>query len=424
MISRRFKYLPFLFIFILSVTYTVAQEKKMVPSVLGSERVKFRERTDAVVEKTSSLGLADSTEGKYQEAFWLAQLSLKRNDKVFMILQRSFDYYPIATGGFRRALLEAAYTLYPDSFNARIDTMIRTENEAKLFAMMSHYLVRGGGDKKRIYALLNSRFTQWESNPILSSLALYLTGRRYAKSPPLEGLLKTDVYKGRLIIYSIQRPDRNYPGIAIIRLPDSNFLLENSGKLFYIKQLARSISNLPGYITNGNTPTGVFSVQGTAISENIFIGPTLNLQTILPFEDSTQKFMNNAAFAGKEFTEQLYNSLLPELWTNSPMIFEAFRAGKAGRNEIIAHGTTIDVSFYKDELYYPNTPSLGCLCAPEIWSEETGELISSEQLRLMDALKSYDLSNALLIVVETDDQKKPVDPEEIERLIRGSNSSK
>lgn len=78
----------------------------------------------------------------------------------------------------------------------------------------------------------------------------------------------------------------------------------------------------------------------------------------------------------------------------------SFYAGKAGRSEIIIHGTTIDTEFYKQKAYYPFTPSLGCLCTLERWSEKDGSLVKSEQLRLNNALKSNNIEQALMYVIE------------------------
>lgn len=411
------KFIISLIILICFPIKTAAQNNQKFTPVLKEERIKFRERIDSTIERVLALPINDSTENDYRDAFWIAQVSLTHDARIKRVLSESISMYNSVSLGFKRALLEAVYTLYPSEFTEEIDALLRTEHEPKLFAMLCHYLSLNGGDKKRMLGLLFSRFPDRTNDPILQSLELFLTERRQIALPPLKDLLLTDLYKDRLVIYSIQRPDRNYPGLAVVRLPNSKFLLNDNGNLFYIKQLARSISNLPGYITNGNTPAGILSIQGTAVSSSTFIGPTPNIQTILPFEDSTYKFMHDSAYVGIDFNENIYNSLLPDNWKNNPMILEAYRAGKAGRNEIIAHGTTIDPSFYSGTTYFPCTPSLGCLCAPEIWSEQTGELVMSEQMRLMEAIKGYDLSKGLLIVAETEDIKSPVSIEEIEKLI-------
>ncbi len=407
-----------LFYLLLSPICSSLQAQSFSPGTLKAERILFKDKVNNEIRNAVTVTLTDSTEKIYHEAFWLAQISLTPNNEVKYLIDKGFDYYQAASPGFRRALIETMYTLFPSEYTNKLEQILGSETNPKLFAMAVTCLTRSGGDRKRFFVLLNKNFPDWKDNPILSSLALHLTGRRYTETPPIEDLLNSALYNDIPVIFSIQRPDRDYPGIALVRLPGTGFVKDSGGNIFYIRQLARSISSLPGYITNGNTPAGIFSVQGKAVSTSNFIGPTENIQMILPFEDSAKVFMHDEKYSGVEMDEDIYASLLPDSWKNNAMIFEAFRAGKAGRSEIIAHGTTIDTSFYSGLKYYPLTPSLGCLCAEEIWSEETGTIISSEQQRLMDVLKDTDLSKGYLIVVETEDLKKPVDISEIGALIK------
>lgn len=63
----------------------------------------------------------------------------------------------------------------------------------------------------------------------------------------------------------------------------------------------------------------------------------------------------------------------------------AWYAGMAGRSEMLCHGTTANPDWYKGLPYYPNTPSLGCLTAKEIWDPKTGKALHSDQLALYTA---------------------------------------
>ena len=65
------------------------------------------------------------------------------------------------------------------------------------------------------------------------------------------------------MIYSFQRWNRDYPGMAIIQNGDGSFARDSLGNLLIFQQLARSASDLPYFITSGSTPQGIFSVQGT-----------------------------------------------------------------------------------------------------------------------------------------------------------------
>src|SRR5690606_25629167 len=98
-------------------------------------------------------------------------------------------------------------------------------------------------------------------------------------------------------------------------------------------------------------------------------------------------------------------------------IYEAYYAGKAGRNEIIAHGTTIDPGFYKNKSYYPFTPSLGCLTTKELWSYETGKIVESDQIKLMNAFNDVGFDNGYFVVVNIDDRESPIEFEELKEIL-------
>jgi hypothetical protein len=81
---------------------------------------------------------------------------------------------------------------------------------------------------------------------------------------------------------------------------------------------------------------------------------------------------------------------------------ETFEAGKLGRSEIIAHGTTINPAYYHKKKYFPNTPSMGCLCSPESWNTK-GERIYSSQAAWINELKKIKKQPTYLIVADISD---------------------
>ena len=140
----------------------------------------------------------------------------------------------------------------------------------------------------------------------------------------------------------------------------------------------------------------MYRITGVDTSTNKWIGPTANLQMVLPFENGpTVFFDNDTLFA------QHYANLLGPL-KNYICLWQTYKAGNLGRSEIIAHGTTIDPEFYKHQPYFPNTPSLGCLCSPEIWNDK-GEILSSAQQEWINELKKISKQPVYLIVAEVRD---------------------
>jgi hypothetical protein len=96
---------------------------------------------------------------------------------------------------------------------------------------------------------------------------------------------------------------------------------------------------------------------------------------------------------------------------------EAFIAGKAGRTEIIAHGTTIDPEYFSGQPFYPISPTLGCLCAEELWNANTGKLALSEQLKLVNTFLRSPGNKGFLMVINLDNQQKPVTEKELEKIV-------
>jgi len=390
-------------------------------AALKSEREKFLQRSiEQTINQSLSLPLNDSTEDKYLSAFWAMELIQYRNEKTDAAIKNSIKDFQNRSESFQRALLEVIYSLYQNEFTDEILGLIPIITNPKLFAMCIHYLKNDTDLEtlKKFTEDFSLRFSSALENPIVSMLKYDLNNnfRSTAKLPPLIDLLKKDFGSDKVIVYSIQRLNRDFPGILVIKNPDGQFLRDESGKIFSVPQLTRAVTDLPGYITNGNTPEGILSIQGIDVSQNIFIGPSPNLQLVLPYEVSPQKYFHNK-ISNSVWDEKFYADLLPNSYKNYTPIYEAYYAGNAGRNEIIAHGTTIDPEFYKHKSYYPFTPSLGCLTTNELWSEVDGKIIESGQIKLMNALSSVKLDKGFFVVVNIDDQHLPVTLDEIKYLI-------
>lgn len=129
---------------------------------------------------------------------------------------------------------------------------------------------------------------------------------------------------------------------------------------------------------------------------------------VLPFEKSedipdsvTMRFGND------------YASLVPAECKDVYAFYEAWYAGLAGRTEIIAHGTTVNPAYYNNQPYYPLTPTQGCLCTKEIWSEVNGKRLISDQQKLVNALKNAGGAKGYCVVIEIDDAQKPVSLQDI-----------
>ncbi|MEO6220862.1 MAG: hypothetical protein ABIO81_10570, partial [Ginsengibacter sp.] len=169
--------------------------------------------------------------------------------------------------------------------------------------------------------------------------------------------------------------------------------------------LARSITNLPGYITNGNTPQGLFLMNGFGVSMSSFIGPSANVQLSMPGETSMKKFLGDSSITDSVWTLDYYNQLIPRQLRNYLPLYYSYYSGLAGRSEIIAHGTTIDPNYYINQPWYPFTPSQGCLGTKEVWD---GKRIESDQQKLVNALLKAGGAKGYCVVLELNDKEAPV----------------
>ena len=120
-----------------------------------------------------------------------------------------------------------------------------------------------------------------------------------------------------------------------------------------------------------------------------------------------------ATTMGTDFTvlvalSNSHTAVLPPSWRSYFPIKEALLAGLAGRDEILAHGNTVNSAYYRGAPYFPAAPSAGCLVAMEYWSKDDGTLVHSDQLALVKAFVSGGMDVGYLVVVDLDDQPRPV----------------
>ncbi len=383
-----------------------------------SAREKFKSNLyENTIQKNLSKPLNDSTEKYWNDALNAMELVDDSNHAYISKFRFALINFDQRSPAFQRSLLEAVYVLYPQEFLKEVLNIVHNTTNPKIFAIGINYLLNKNANDNEYYrALMENKFPDYNDNPILFSLSNYLEKpmpKLVEERPPLVDLLSADFGEGNTVIFSLQRVDRDFTGIVLVRKPDGKFVRNNDGTIFNVPQLARARTNLPDYITNGNTPQGIFSIQGVDVSKDESIGRTTNIQLIMPFETTKILFNHSTNSADTSWNLQSYKNLLPTSWQNYFPIYGTYYAGKAGRTEIIAHGTTIDPSFFKGKSFYPISPTLGCLCTKEIWSEDNGDRLLSDQQALADAFNSTGNLKGYLVVVDLDNKKMPVTVNEV-----------
>ncbi len=263
-------------------------------------------------------------------------------------------------------------------------------NDAELLMLTAHYIQKSkdsAAAKLAAMKLANLLKVTPDSLPVYQKLLLSSHSNvSDLLLPKLDARLFTSpgYLPGKVVVVCILNTDRHLPGQIMVRDTAGNWIKDVAGNIASLPVLALSHSNLPYYYKGGNTPQGVFLMNGFSVSKNGFIGPTPNVQLGLPFEKPARLFFGNDT--DSIYTVGLYKNLLPEKYRQHPPLMQAYHAGALGRNEIIAHGSTGFPGFYRGKSFYGFTPSEGCLSFKEDWDDATGYLISSDQLKLNELL--------------------------------------
>jgi hypothetical protein len=408
--------------FLLITFYFTGLSAQPVVDILYSKDTKaanrdrlYKSLVNNAITRNLSYPLTDSTEENWMDAFNAIELIRYKSPWIDSRVHEAFNGIEKRTDDFQKALLGMVFSNYPAEFSKEIKILLSPTVSEKVFAMSAEYLAAAQpAALPELIIKARQRLLTDKENAIIKTLCFRLENYT-AKNilPSTKEILHQSFFKSAVVVYSFQRKNRNYPGMAVVRDSSGNFVKGLYTDFFYVPQLARSITNLPGYISNGNTPQGIFRMFGFAVSKSNFIGPTPNIQLTMPAETSIQHFMNDSSITDTVWTENWYKKLLPPHWKNYIPFHESYYAGQAGRTEIIAHGTTINPAYYKGQPYYPLTPTLGCLCTKEIWNEEDGKRTISDQQQLVNAIQQAGGANGYYIVIELNDEQRPVTIEDI-----------
>ncbi|MCC6762023.1 MAG: hypothetical protein IT252_12450 [Chitinophagaceae bacterium] len=394
------------------------KEKIISPYTIQNE--KAEKRKQRLIDQANSLNTLniDSSDGELESALWAVGQFLVRTPQSDAGVARLMQQFGRLSSGNQRALMELVYGLYPNEFITEAKRIVQQTDHPKLFAQTASYLYRADASLQNwLLQLLPKRFPNYSSHDLLIALQQHLQKSNAATLPALDSLFAHQQLHKFKVVYSFQRSHRNAPGLAVVQQADGRFAKDEQGQLKSFVQLARSASNLPYFITNGSTPQGLYAITGTGISKNVFIGPTPNLQMVMMHEVNPPTFTHYFPIVFNAPPEKLYRSYFPSNWQQWSGLMEAYQAGKIGRSEIIAHGTTIDPEWFKGQPYYPISPTLGCLCGREIWDPKTGKISNSDQLNLVNTFIETPGTKGYLIVLNLDDKPGPVTPDEIAPII-------
>jgi hypothetical protein len=417
--------MKFISVFFCSIIFIASKAQPTKPIVVkdaiaNNKALLYKNMLNNGITKNVSTPLADSTEQNWMHAFNTIALLQYQSPWINNQIQIAVTDLPNRSNDFKMALLQLLYSNYPTQYATPILQLLQgTTLPNDVFALATEYVYKAlPTSKQALLQLLAKQQMQAGSNLPLQQLVLTLNnGNSTLTNAEIKKVLLQPFFKNAVVVFSLQRSNRNYPGLAIVKDTAGNFLKDINGFTLAIPQLAKSINNLPFYCSNGNTPQGIFKMQGTAISRINFIGPTPNIQLKMPCEIRVQDFFNDSTLTDSVWTMELYNKLLPTSLQYNTALVQTFIASVIGRTQIIAHGTTINPAYYKLQPFYPLTPTQGCLCCKEIWSEADGTIVQSDQQKLHDAIQKAGGANGYLIVLDISNDNRAVSIEDIERLL-------
>ncbi|GJQ62684.1 MAG: hypothetical protein SCALA702_17370 [Melioribacteraceae bacterium] len=400
----------------------VALEELHSNFALKKSRVEFKRELQERINNILGGKLQSSVEKAWISVFKDISLAYWRDSTVLSALARGYESFEQRGIIFRRALMETAFTLYPDKFNNYINEIYSSTTDPMLFAYSVNIRKYQEKDYKIESAIveLEKRFPEYKSDNVLRQLAydIETSGKKlHEVLPSPEIILGHHFEKNATIIYTFLNKNREFPGLSVIKSPDGSFVRDESGEIFHVRQMGVSVSNLPAYVRGGNTPQGIFSIVGWYVSPTDEIGPTPCVLTRIPFEKPPSTFFHkNNKYKTWHISD--YSNLLPESWKDYEPMYQSYFCGKMGRGLIVMHGSVDDLSFYKDKPYYPLTPTKGCLVTKELWDEETGKATESDQAKLFNAFISTGSTNGYLVVVDIIDDERPVRIKDIKKYIK------
>lgn len=328
---------------------------------------------------------------------------------------------------YQRGVLSGAYTLYARESVTLVKSLLGSLRAPREFAIAAYTILKAEDtptNREHIRNTMRSVHNDWQTEPRLVRLTQVLNADMTSvirARPPLVDLLAHPIRAGKPVIFSFQRHNRQRFGMAVVRGANGKFVRDVNGRFFHVSHLANAITNLPGTITNGNTPQGLFTIIGAGTATNKWIGPTPYLESRVPVEATRAEFEHiEENKIENSWTDADYEEFLPETWRQYWPFKESYWAGHAGRNEMLIHGTTINSEYYRGQPFYPGTPSAGCMVALERWSKDDGRLLVSDQLTLIKMFTRDGFDRGYLVVVEVDDLDIPVQLADVERDIEAA----
>jgi hypothetical protein len=225
------------------------------------------------------------------------------------------------------------------------------------------------------------------------------------KTPDVTNYMNGEYIKS-VKIFMFCRQNRLYPCLMIMKNSRGEIVKNTDGTIWTHKALASSAQGLPTYVRNGNTPTGIFTIDS--------VMPSPDQQ--LSFGKFRRMILN---FIPQSKDEVLLKSLLPESSLVGEWWKSSTTARDIGRNLFRIHGT-LKRNDNPAVPYYPFMRTLGCISQREntydgVTYQDQRELLDSI-MKAMDLEVTYANESrikGILYVTEIDDKATPVEASDL-----------
>jgi hypothetical protein len=399
-----------------------------VPKATAAARVEQRQKQVRLVQPENydlnRYPITDANERHWRTVLWATALREPQPVEVAQALQRilALTHSPKLSQPQMRTVDMAMqvgtqlYLHFPTrygSLESSFRQTIERSSDPQWVAMALSVLAQGGLSPAELQSLsdrVQQRFPRWSQNVFLQTTLRDVAERVNPPAiPPLRDLLQWTIAPQQLHLYVLCPRDRGLLCRAVLKDQSGQFVRQ-SGQLWSVPLLSRSLHNLAWNFERGETPQGIYRIEGVVPQPDFDFfgayGQFALVKLFVPFESGVRSFLpGQRRFMG---TLAAYQSLLPPSWRNYFPIQQTYWAGKAGRSLFRIHGSGEATNFFSGKERYPASadwnPTIGCLSALEIY-DETGHLQQADMPKILDALTTAGGKNfsGYMIVVEVPD---------------------
>ena len=206
---------------------------------------RYKYLVDTTIKQYLADPLNDDNEGEWNEALWSLELLQYKNDYTKQKLAIAWSNVAQLSDYFQKNLLETTYSLYKKEFKTQALQLMQQTKSVAVFIRCAEYVLRADSvnGKAKIASLIKQNF-QTDSSIGLQILQSRIAIKKPQPLPALNDIFSADFLKGQTVIYSLQRSNRDYAGLVIIRKPDGTFRKRFIRQLFSYCAIGKSNNKL------------------------------------------------------------------------------------------------------------------------------------------------------------------------------------